>query len=147
MPHQEQQGGQELRHISSHSDLGRKLPSLNSDVRGREKEGAKKRGGSDRQWDRQAGRETDTSDERSRMKGRQRLAQSDYSKCQNRDAVLIKQKMELSAPSRQIYDTTEAERIGLRWLSFLPFCLSLASGCDCIGLNDDSVLIAQLSED
>lgn len=30
-------GGQEPRHISSHSDLGRKLPSLNSDVRERER--------------------------------------------------------------------------------------------------------------
>lgn len=35
-------GGREPHHISSHSDLGRKLPSLNSDVR--ENEGAQKRG-------------------------------------------------------------------------------------------------------
>lgn len=44
-------GGQEPRHISSHSDLGRKLPSLNSDVREREEEAAKKKTACERQWD------------------------------------------------------------------------------------------------
>lgn len=36
-------GGQEPRHISSHSDLGRKLPSLNSNVPERERGSPKKR--------------------------------------------------------------------------------------------------------
>lgn len=37
-------GSQEHRHISSLSDLGGKLPSLNSDVQGRERGSRKKRG-------------------------------------------------------------------------------------------------------
>lgn len=41
-------GGQEPRHISSHSDLGRKLPSLNSDVR--EERGGPQVRACDRQW-------------------------------------------------------------------------------------------------
>lgn len=74
-------GVQEPCHISSHSDLGRKLPSLNSDVRERER-GSQKRRASGRQWDRwrQRGWRTDTL---YKKESKERLAQSGFHKWQN----------------------------------------------------------------
>lgn len=145
-------GVQEPRHISSHSDLGRKLPSLNSDVRGRER-GSQKKGARDRQWDsrRQAGWKTDASYEKNQMKENREIGTARlYSKCQNQDAVLIKVKWSShylwSSKDKSMRQFHFDEKTQDRFLPvffslfslfslsvFLP--LSLASGRDCIGLN------------
>lgn len=115
MPHQEQQGGQEPRHISSHSDLGRKLPSLNSDVRGRKRGSQKKRAMIDNglDGDRQDGGQT-LHMKGIRWKESGRLAQSGYSKCHNQDAALIniEGKMEISVSQKTNlwYNSTLTEK-------------------------------------
>lgn len=139
-------GGQEPHHISSHSDLGGKLPSLNSDVQERER-GSQKNESVWYTMGKQNGRRAGTSYERNLMEQNEVLLQSP--KCGKTLMQYWSRKSPLCMVVKgQIYNTIPLwwkQKRTLVFFSFFSpsvlFPLSLASGCDCTGLNSGSVLI------